>query len=87
MMKIGILESRKDMVTSVVGPLLKVREVARLLHVHSNTVRRWSDRGLIRTYRISRRGDRRFRREDIIRFLVQHRVQTSSPKIGDLVRR
>ena len=54
-----------------VGPMLTVREVARLLHVHSNTVRRWSDRGLIRAYRISRRGDRRFRREDIARFLAE----------------
>ena len=53
------------------APLLTVREVARLLHIHSNTVRRWSDRGLIRAYRISRRGDRRFKREDIARFLAE----------------
>ena len=53
------------------GPLLTVREVARLLNIHSNTVRRWSDRGLIRAYRISRRGDRRFKREDIARFLAE----------------
>ena len=53
------------------SPLLTVREVARLLHIHSNTVRRWSDRGLIRAYRISRRGDRRFKREDIARFLAE----------------
>ncbi len=54
-----------------VGPLLTVREVAQLLHIHSNTVRRWSDQGLIRAYRICRRGDRRFKREDIARFLVE----------------
>ena len=52
-------------------PLLTVREVAQLLHVHTNTVRRWSDHGLIRAYRISRRGDRRFRREDVARFLAE----------------
>jgi len=52
-------------------PMLTVREVARLLHIHSNTVRRWSDRGIIRAYRISRRGDRRFRQEDIARFLAE----------------
>ena len=52
-----------------VDPLLTVREVAQLLHIHNNTVRRWSDQGIIRTYRISRRGDRRFKREDINRFL------------------
>ena len=52
-------------------PMLTVREVARLLHIHTNTVRRWSDRGIIRAYRITQRGDRRFRREDIDRFLVE----------------
>jgi excisionase family DNA binding protein len=51
--------------------LLAVREVAQLLHIHSNTVRRWSDQGILKAYRISRRGDRRFKREDIARFLAE----------------
>ena len=54
-----------------IGPMLTIREVARLLHIHSNTVRRWADQGIIRAYRITRRGDRRFRREDIARFLAE----------------
>jgi len=33
--------------------LLTVREVARLLHVHPNTLRRWSNKGRIRAYRIT----------------------------------
>jgi len=60
--------------SSEIGPMLTVREVARLLHIHSNTVRRWADRGIIRAYRISRRGDRRFRRGDIARFLAELNV-------------
>ncbi|MFC2069271.1 helix-turn-helix domain-containing protein [Chloroflexota bacterium] len=56
---------------SHLGSMLTVRDVAHLLHVHANTVRRWSDRGLIRGYRISQRGDRRFKREDIARFLAE----------------
>ena len=55
-------------------PMLTVREVARLLNVHSNTVRRWSDRGILKAYRITHRGDRRFRREDIVNFLAELRV-------------
>lgn len=51
--------------------MLTVREVARLLNIHTNTVRRWSDRGIIRVYRITTRGDRRFRREDIDHFLSE----------------
>jgi len=54
-----------------VGPMLTVREVARLLNIHSNTVRRWSDRGILKVYRITRRGDRRFKRKDITHFLTE----------------
>jgi excisionase family DNA binding protein len=50
--------------------MLTVREVADLLHIHANTVRRWSDRGVLRAYRIAQRGDRRFRREDVARFIA-----------------
>jgi excisionase family DNA binding protein len=52
-----------------IGPLMTVRDVARLLNVHNNTVRRWSDRGMIKAYRINQRGDRRFKRDEIVRFL------------------
>ena len=51
--------------------VLRTGEVAWLLHIHSNTVRRWVDRGIIRAYRIGHRGDRRFRREDIAHLLAK----------------
>jgi len=51
--------------------MLTVREVSRLLHVHSNTLRRWSDQGIIKAYRIGPRGDRRFRPEDIAVLLLE----------------
>ncbi len=43
-----------------------------MINVHTNTVRRWSDQGILRTYRIGPRGDRRFRIEDIYDFLRQN---------------
>lgn len=49
--------------------MLTTRELARLLNVHINTVRRWSDDGILKSYRIGPRGDRRFSRDDIIDFL------------------
>ncbi len=49
--------------------VLTVREVASYLNIHVNTVRRWSDFGILEAYRIGPRRDRRFRREDILAFL------------------
>jgi excisionase family DNA binding protein len=45
-------------------PLLQVREAARGLGVHENTLRRWEERGLIRAVRLPS-GVRRFRAEDV----------------------
>lgn len=45
-------------------PLLQVREAARLLGVHENTMRRWDKSGLIRAVRLPS-GIRRFRAEDV----------------------
>lgn len=55
--------------TDGIDPMLTTSEVARLLNVHINTVRRWSNQGILKTYRIGSRGDRRFHRDDIINFL------------------
>jgi excisionase family DNA binding protein len=51
------------------GPMLTISEVAKLLHVHSNTARRWANQGVIKTYCIGTRKDRRFKREDIDHYL------------------
>jgi excisionase family DNA binding protein len=56
---------------------LTVREVADLLHVHTNTARRWSDLGLLKSYRVGPRGDRRFKAEDINAFIT-----TIKPNLG-----
>ncbi len=56
-------------------PMLMVNDVARLLNIHVNTVRRWSNEGILKAYRIGRRGDRRFQEEDIANFLLQVRKE------------
>ncbi len=58
----------KDKLTN---SMLTVREVSQLLHVHTNTLRRWSDQGILKAYRIGPRGDRRFKPEDIAVLLLQ----------------
>ena len=51
------------------GNLLTTSEVARMLHIHINTARRWSNRGFLRSCRVGPRRDRRFHREDIMEML------------------
>jgi len=56
------------------GNLMTTSEVARMLHIHINTARRWSNRGVLRSCRVGPRRDRRFRREDILGMLTDLRT-------------
>jgi diguanylate cyclase (GGDEF)-like protein/excisionase family DNA binding protein len=58
---------------------LSVTKAARLLGVHPNTVRAWSDAGRLRYYRINPRGDRRYRVGDLQRFLTAAEIGSSEP--------
>ncbi len=49
--------------------MLTVRQVADFLQVSICSVRRWSDKGTLRFYRVGSRGDRRYQREDVLQFL------------------
>ena len=51
--------------------MLTVRQVADFLHVSICTVRRWSNKGTLKFYRVGSRGDRRYRREDVLLFLEE----------------
>ncbi len=58
-----------------ISTMLTTGEVARLLGVHPSTVRRWSERRIIKGYRIGPRAERRFRRDDVAVFLLERAVQ------------
>ena len=59
--------------------MLTAAEVAWFLGVHVTTVRRWSQRGLLKSYKIGPRGSLRFKREDIFNFISSGRIN-SGPK-------
>ena len=59
------------MINNDIKPMLTTSDVARLFNVHINTVRRWSNQGILKTYRIGSRGDRRFDQKDIEQFLYK----------------
>lgn len=49
--------------------LLRIREAAEMLGVNPETLRRWGKSGKLKPIIISTRGDRRYKKEDIVRFL------------------
>jgi len=60
------LQQKPDLQSKV---MLSTGEVAHLLGLHINTVRHWSQKGILKSHRTGPRGDRRFSREDIDGFL------------------
>lgn len=51
--------------------LMTVRQVAKFLQVSICSVRRWSDNGKLKFYRIGSRGDRRYILKDVLSFMDQ----------------
>lgn len=72
--------------------MLTVKEASSLLHIHPNTLRWWTDQGMLRAYRLGPRRDRRFKQEDITTLLFRKteegvRAQTPGHSILDQRRR
>ncbi len=66
----------KDMVANkTIQGLLTTGNVARLLNIHVNTVRRWSKQGILRVYRVGPRGDRRFQLQEVYGLIAELKVK------------
>lgn len=66
--------SLKNKVTSKVSlsdlpDLMTIREVADLLRISPLTIKRWGKKGKLPAIRINSRGDRRYRKEVVLRLL------------------
>ncbi|HRN70690.1 MAG TPA: helix-turn-helix domain-containing protein [Candidatus Woesebacteria bacterium] len=57
--------------------LLTVREVAEVLRVSPLTIKRWGKNGKLPAIRINSRGDRRYKKEVILRLLGENQVVES----------
>jgi len=57
--------------------LLTVREVAELLRVSPLTIKRWGKRGKLPAIRINSRGDRRYRKEQVLWLLGIEKKENS----------
>jgi excisionase family DNA binding protein len=63
--------SRNLNASSLSKRMLTVGEVCQLLNIHSNTLRRWGAKGLIKEYRIGPSGQRRYRADDVLALLLE----------------
>ena len=72
------MEEQKD------SEMLTTTDVARLLHLHDNTVRRLANEGLLQAYRLGPRGDRRFTRSAIREYLQQGVIRPRPRDEADL---
>jgi excisionase family DNA binding protein len=65
-------ESREELVARLLDPTLSLEEAARILNVCPTTVRRYTNRDVLRHYRTAG-NQRRFRLSDVLAFLESHK--------------
>jgi len=64
--KMATLKNKSKTSLDNLPDLLTVREVAELLRVSPLTIKRWGKRGKLPAIRINSRGDRRYRKEQVL---------------------
>ena len=65
--------------------LLNVRDTARTLGVHENTIRNWAERGILRAVRLPGSGYRRFAVQDVERLHAEMFEQLAPATDGPVV--
>ncbi len=49
--------------------ILTMKQACELLNCHANTLRNWEKQGILECFRFGNRGDRRFKKEDVLRLM------------------
>jgi excisionase family DNA binding protein len=49
--------------------ILTLQQACELLNCHPNTLRNWDNEGILKAIRFGKRGDRRYKKEDILKIL------------------
>lgn len=59
------------MIESNKGEIISLAQAIEILGVHPNTLRKWDNKGFLKTIRIGTRKDRRYRRSQVIKILKE----------------
>lgn len=51
--------------------ILTLQEACEVLNCHPNTLRNWDNEGILKAIRFGKRGDRRYKKEDILKIIEQ----------------
>lgn len=49
--------------------LISLKEASKLLKCHPNTLRKWDKDGILKALRFGKRGDRKYKKKDILDFI------------------
>ncbi|MFZ2187802.1 MAG: helix-turn-helix domain-containing protein [Candidatus Moraniibacteriota bacterium] len=49
--------------------ILTLQEACEVLNCHPNTLRNWDNKGILKAIRFGTRGDRRYRKDDLLKFI------------------
>jgi len=55
--------------------LLSLKQTAEILKCHPNTLRQWDKKGILKAIRFGERGDRRYKKEEILHLLEENSKQ------------
>ena len=57
------------MVKKKTNEIVTLKEACEILHCHPNTLRKWDNEGYLKAIRFGKRGDRRYRKSDVLKIL------------------
>jgi len=49
--------------------VLTLKQACEILNCHPNTLRNWDNQGILKAIRFGKRGDRRYKKEDVLKIL------------------
>lgn len=61
--------AKKKYITADLPDILTLKQACEVLNCHSNTLRNWDNKGILKAIRFGKRGDRRYYKKDILQIL------------------